>query len=72
MAKLGFKKGLILFCQDESHIEGIAWSGVQYLRLAPDTQFFYRLILWFRLTDQAAVISYVRFRPKAAVGMVES
>lgn len=61
IAKLKFQKSLILFCQSESHIEGLARSGVQYLPLAPDTQFFYFLFFWFRLTDQAAVVSYVRF-----------
>ena len=55
------------FCQDESHIEGLAWSGVQYLPLDLDTRFFYFLVFWFRLTDQRAVISYVRLRPKAMV-----
>ncbi len=66
MAKLGFKKSLILFCQEKSHIEGLVASGVQYLRLILDKRFFYFLVFWFRLADQRAVISYVRFRPKAA------
>ncbi len=67
MAKLGFKKSLILFCQDELHIEGLAWSGFQYLPLSLDKQFFYFLVFWFRLADLRAVISYVRFRPKADI-----
>ncbi len=60
MVKLGFKKSLILTEQDESHFEGLARSGVQYLHVAPDMQFFYFLVFWFRLADQRAVISYVR------------
>ena len=72
IAKLQFQKSLILFCQEKSRIEGLVRSGVQYLHLAPDMQFFYFLVFWFRLADQRAVISYVRLRPKAAVGMVES
>ncbi|GEM_PF-4681610 len=43
MAKLGFKKSLILFCQEKSHIEGLAKSGVQYLPLTLDKRFFYFL-----------------------------
>ena len=65
IAKLEFQKSLILFCQDESHIEGLEAIGVQYLHLAPDMQFFYFLVFWFRLTDQAAVVSYVRYTPES-------
>ena len=67
IAKFEFQKSLILFCQEKSHIEGLARSGVQYLHLAPDMQFFYFLVFWFRLADQKAVISYVRLRPEADI-----